>query len=129
VADGVPFPDPAPAPRRVELRTANAVVGRASGSTVPDVDCVSADTGVSRRHVQLSLGDDGTWTVTDLGSTNGTFVAGERLLPNADTPLPAGSAVKIGAYTAITLEPAGTVDPADPADPAALDPGAPRQPD
>ncbi len=30
--------------------------------------------GVSREHATITIGDDGTWTLADLGSTNGTFV-------------------------------------------------------
>ncbi|MEZ5260862.1 MAG: FHA domain-containing protein [Acidimicrobiia bacterium] len=108
VADGVPFPDPVPAERRVVLRQPVSIVGRTSGSSVADVDCGSADTGVSRKHCQLSLGADGSWTVTDLGSTNGTFVGdgGAKLTPQAETPYdPATGPIKIGAYTLLRLEP------------------------
>ena len=83
VADGVPFPHPVPAERRVVLHQAASVIGRTSGSSVADVDCGSADTGVSRKHARVALGADGGWTVTDLGSTNGTFLgtANTRLTP------------------------------------------------
>lgn len=33
--------------------------------------------GVSREHASITIGDDGTWTLADLGSTNGTFVRTE----------------------------------------------------
>lgn len=45
-------------------------------------DIVLPDSGVSRRHAELIVGDDGrpgSLSVRDLGSTNGTFVAGERI--------------------------------------------------
>lgn len=113
VADGVPYPDPEPAPRRIELRTREAILGRTSGSSVADIDCGSADTGVSRKHAKLTLRDDDTWTVTDLGSTNGTFIGdgSTKLNPQAETPFDPLTAVKIGAYTVLRLEP---TDPSPP---------------
>jgi DNA-binding NtrC family response regulator/pSer/pThr/pTyr-binding forkhead associated (FHA) protein len=45
-----------------------------------DADVVLAMRGVSRRHAQLTLGEDeGAVEVRDLGSKNGTWVAGERI--------------------------------------------------
>jgi pSer/pThr/pTyr-binding forkhead associated (FHA) protein len=35
--------------------------------------------GVSRRHCQFERGDDGTWSVHDLGSRNGVLLHGERV--------------------------------------------------
>jgi len=72
-------PDPLPSagpPSVVPLSNTSLLVGRESKSRGihPDVDC-GADNGVSRRHAQLTT--DGTrWWVEDLGSANGTFVAG-----------------------------------------------------
>jgi hypothetical protein len=110
VADGVPYPDPEPAPRRVRLPAPTSVIGRTSGSSVADVDCGSADTGVSRRHAQLTRNDDGTWSVTDLGSTNGTFVGDstDRLAPQTATPFDPAGVLRIGAYTTIRIEPAAS---------------------
>jgi pSer/pThr/pTyr-binding forkhead associated (FHA) protein len=50
------------------------------------------DSGVSRRHAQLVTGEDGT-AVSDLGSTNGTFVNGA---PAGRTPLRDGDRITIG---------------------------------
>lgn len=106
VALGVPYPDPEPSPRRVVLRSRSAVIGRTSGSSVADIDCGGADTGVSRKHARITLRDDGTWSVADLGSTNGTFVGPDatRLTPQTETDLALGDAVKLGAYTVIVLD-------------------------
>ncbi|MCL1898426.1 MAG: DUF3662 and FHA domain-containing protein [Micrococcales bacterium] len=49
------------------------VIGRGS-----DADIIVEDTGVSRRHVEIRLTANGP-VVTDLGSTNGTFVEGHRI--------------------------------------------------
>ncbi|HLY83067.1 MAG TPA: FHA domain-containing protein [Acidimicrobiales bacterium] len=70
--------DPCPAagmPKVVPLANASVLVGRASASRNihPDIDCGS-DSGVSRRHLQLTLDADH-WYAEDLQSTNGTFVA------------------------------------------------------
>lgn len=55
--------------------------------------------GVSRKHATLSL-RDGTWTITDEGSTNGTFVDGSRLAPHIPRILPAGARLRFGAVEA-----------------------------
>jgi hypothetical protein len=49
------------------------VIGR-----MPECTIVLGDTNVSRRHAQVAL-HDGAVVVTDLGSTNGTFLNGRRV--------------------------------------------------
>lgn len=59
------------------------VLGRAAGDLVPDLDLSphgALAMGVSRQHARL-LRRFGTVQVEDLGSVNGTFLNGERLLP------------------------------------------------
>jgi hypothetical protein len=70
-----PCPTPG-APRVVSLPVAGALIGRPSArqKVHPEIDC-SPDSAVSRRHAQLTLSAD-RWYLEDLGSTNGTFVAG-----------------------------------------------------
>ncbi len=53
------------------------------------------DRGVSREHARLHLKDNRLY-VTDLGSTNGTFLAGKRLLPNEPTLLRKGDELLLG---------------------------------
>ena len=53
------------------------------GGAVPDIDLSSygaVQRGVSREHVRLEIRDDQLF-ITDLGSTNGTFLRGERIAP------------------------------------------------
>lgn len=49
------------------------VIGREEG------DVVTRDPETSRRHAQLEIQGDGTVWITDLGSTNGTHVDGQRI--------------------------------------------------
>lgn len=63
------------------------VVGR-----LPDCGIVLSDSNVSRRHAQLAL-EGSSVVVTDLGSTNGTFVNGRRVTRATVRP---GDEVAIG---------------------------------
>ena len=51
--------------------------------------------GLSRRHARIRRVDAG-YEVIDLGSTNGTWVNGERLTPNQAYPLASGSQLRLG---------------------------------
>ncbi len=91
-------PDPLPSagpPVVVPLKNTSLLIGRESKSRDihPDVDC-GADNGVSRRHAQLTT--DGTrWWIEDLGSSNGTFVAG-AVDPLPKTPIEVGVKREVG---------------------------------
>ncbi|MEM9950541.1 MAG: FHA domain-containing protein [Chloroflexota bacterium] len=54
--------------------------------------------GVSRKHARLTL-DDTSISVTDLGSTNGTYINNERLHPNRDYVITAGDELRLGFMT------------------------------
>jgi hypothetical protein len=59
--------------RALSISTTPLVIGR-----LPECAVVLDDTNISRRHAQVAL-DDRAVVVTDLGSTNGTFVNGRRV--------------------------------------------------
>jgi Protein of unknown function (DUF3662)/Inner membrane component of T3SS, cytoplasmic domain len=59
--------------RTVALTSDTVTIGR-----LADCDVVLKDKGASRKHAQLKL-RDGTWTITDLGSTNGTRLNGQTV--------------------------------------------------
>ncbi len=62
-------------------------------------DIVVADGNISRAHARLELADN-TVLVTDLGSTNGTFINGRALPPHtAQLPLWAGMPLTVGETT------------------------------
>jgi hypothetical protein len=106
--DRVGFPL-VPTPRRFRLETDRAMIGRQSVNRgiVPDIDLSAppTDTGVSHCHAFLQLGEDGTWTITDPGSTNRTY------LNDSTDPLPFDQPVRvseddrihIGAWTTLRL--------------------------
>ncbi|MCL2541637.1 MAG: FHA domain-containing protein [Nocardioidaceae bacterium] len=105
--------DPLPSaglPTVVALRTQSLLVGRASRTRgiSPDID-LSSDTGISRRHCQLTT-DGRRWWVEDLGSSNGTYV-GDAVGPLPTAPLVAGQKreldaddrIYLGAWTRIVI--------------------------
>jgi hypothetical protein len=73
--------------RIYELEGFPLVVGRREGS-----DVLLSDNSISRRHARLEF-SGGAWAVTDLGSTNGTFVNGLRVNNKELAP---GDVVKFG---------------------------------
>ncbi|HEY8589007.1 MAG TPA: FHA domain-containing protein, partial [Naasia sp.] len=72
---------------RYPLKRGKVVIGRGS-----DADITIADSGTSRRHVEI-VWDGSRAQVTDLGSTNGTTLNGSRI---TQAPLPPDSVVQIG---------------------------------
>ncbi len=60
--------------RRHVIPPAGAVVGRSR-----ECDVVLADANVSRRHAEIRPAAAGSWTIADLGSTNGVLVNGHRV--------------------------------------------------
>jgi diguanylate cyclase (GGDEF)-like protein len=66
------------------------LVGRSGAAAV----CI-ADLGVSRRHARIVRATDGTYSIEDLGSSNGTFVEGRRV---TRAPLTSGARVHLGSH-------------------------------
>nr|WP_309237880.1 FHA domain-containing protein [Streptomyces albidus (ex Kaewkla and Franco 2022)] len=62
----------------------------------PESDIFLDDVTVSRRHVEFRRGPDGAFTVSDVGSLNGTYVNRERI--EAGVPLTNGDEVQIGKF-------------------------------
>jgi pSer/pThr/pTyr-binding forkhead associated (FHA) protein len=112
---GVPLPlrqtPPAPAaaialPLASLLVRSGALRGRRLPITVPTVnigradynDLVIADPSVSTTHAKLQRKDD-VWVLTDLGSTNGTYVEGEPV--TGETALTPGTTLRFGDVAAL----------------------------
>lgn len=79
--------------RRTLTRMLPLVIGRssASGLKLPE-HCEH----VSRRHCELVCDDEGRVCVRDLQSTNGTFIAGQELPPDAAVPVKSGVGIRLG---------------------------------
>ena len=60
------------------------------------VDQVLDDSSVSRMHARFSVDHEGKMTVRDLNSTNGTWLNGERLMPNESRVIRQGDHVRLG---------------------------------
>ena len=83
------------------------VLGRADDATdyQPDVDLSGVEArerGVSRRHAAL-VQFKSKLHVVDLGSVNGTFVNGKRLLPDVPFPISPGDELRLGTLDLILL--------------------------
>ncbi len=105
-AESVTFPA-TQGPRRFVLDRDAVRVGRRSRSrgVTPEIDLSSdpEDTGISHLHLLFSR-DAGGYTLTDLGSTNGTTVNhGAPITPNVAVALMDGDRIHLGAWTAITV--------------------------
>ena len=69
-----------------------------SQSIVPDIDLTpysSYEWGISRLHAMVSVRPDDV-TITDIGSSNGTWHAGNRLEKNQAYPLNHGDVIFLG---------------------------------
>jgi hypothetical protein len=67
------------------------------GRSTPGIGSLGGDSEISRVHARLYRDASGQLTVEDLGSTNGTFVNGNRI--SSPTPLRPGDQVRVGQTT------------------------------
>ncbi|NUS35503.1 MAG: DUF3662 and FHA domain-containing protein [Pseudarthrobacter sp.] len=74
--------------QRYSLNAPSIILGRSS-----EADIHIEDTGVSRRHLEIRT-DNGVTSAVDLGSTNGSYVNGQRV--SGSTELTDGSTITMG---------------------------------
>jgi pSer/pThr/pTyr-binding forkhead associated (FHA) protein len=79
--------------RRLPIKVPVVNIGRGDYN-----DVVIADPSVSTMHAKLQR-REAIWILTDLGSTNGTFVEGERL--TGEAPLSPGTTIRFGDVSAL----------------------------
>jgi hypothetical protein len=105
-AAGIAFPAYCPQ-RRFRLAGTEVRIGRHSPSSGidPEIDLsvAPADPGVSRLHAVLLKSPDGTWSVVDPGSANGTAVNGSEIPQGQPVPLREGDRIHLGAWTELRV--------------------------
>jgi pSer/pThr/pTyr-binding forkhead associated (FHA) protein len=93
--------------RRIRLAGKQMRIGRRSAARdlVPEIDLADrpVDPGVSRLHAVLAPAPDGTWSISDPGSANGTLVNGRELAIGETVTLHEGDRINLGAWTVITV--------------------------
>jgi len=105
-AGAIAFPDYCPE-RRFPLAGAEVRVGRRSARSGidPEIDLTGppADPGVSRLHAVLIKATDGSWSVVDPGSANGTLVNDTEIARDQIVPLRDGDRIHLGAWTELEI--------------------------
>ena len=105
-AASIEFPSYCPE-RRFTLAGQEMRIGRRSASRglEPEIDLTGppTDPGVSHLHAVLIAQPDGTWSVLDPGSSNGTQVNGADMVTGVPVPLHDGDRVCLGAWTVLTI--------------------------
>lgn len=72
------------------------ILGRRTEDTIGDLINIGAyDTFVSRRHAKVIKGENG-YLIMDLGSSNGTWLENQRLIPHRPYPFQSGAHFRFG---------------------------------
>ena len=102
----VPFPAHA-SERRIPLVGKQMRIGRRSAARElePEIDLAEppVDPGVSHLHAVLVAAPDGTWSLLDSGSANGTLLNGRKIETGDLVTLHEGDRIHLGAWTVITV--------------------------
>jgi hypothetical protein len=105
-AHAVAFPPYCPE-RSFPLTGEQVRIGRRSRSrpAQPEIDLTGPpeDPGVSHLHAVLLAQGDGSWTLVDPGSANGTHVNGKPVAVNVPVHVGVGDRIHLGAWTVITI--------------------------
>jgi pSer/pThr/pTyr-binding forkhead associated (FHA) protein len=83
--------------------TSEMMIGCSDPGVFPDIDLTplgGTANGVSRRHAVMR-NTNGAWTITDLNSTNGTYVNATKIGPNMPTPLQSQTKLRFGNLDAV----------------------------
>jgi pSer/pThr/pTyr-binding forkhead associated (FHA) protein len=93
--------------RRIPLLGKQMRIGRRSAARElePEIDLAEppVDPGISRLHAMLIAAPNGTWSVLDPGSANGTQLNGREIGTGNLVPLREGDRINLGAWTVISV--------------------------
>ena len=93
--------------RRFPLEGRQMRIGRRSAARglEPEIDMAvpPADPGISRLHAVLIPGPNGSWSLLDPGSANGTLLNGREVAVGELVPLHDGDRINLGVWTVITV--------------------------
>jgi len=100
-----PEPPDDVAPVTIKLDKAVNLIGRKSEkrAIIPEVS-LDIDDAVSHRHALLTRGDDGSLTLRDIGSANGTRLNGADVKPLVDIAVHDGDQITLGRWTRLSLK-------------------------
>ncbi len=102
----VAFPAHVPE-RRIPLVGKRMRIGRRSATreVEPEIDLAElpVDPGISRLHAVLVAAPDGSWSLLDSGSANGTLLNGRNIATGDLIALREGDRINLGAWTVITV--------------------------
>ncbi|PDW02229.1 FHA domain-containing serine/threonine-protein kinase [Candidatus Viridilinea mediisalina] len=109
-----------------QLRSADMAAGTLTLGRSPDCDLFLDDAQLSREQLRLTWSDQ-QLTVTDLGSTNGSFLGGARIPPGIAIPWDGRVPLRVGPFTLrIVGIPAADLPVGPPAQPSPPEPSALR---
>lgn len=100
--------------RQHRLAVGPNIVGREAAAVI------LPDKTVSRQHARVDVNEDGEVRVEDLGSTNGTQINGERLLPSSPRLLQSDDTVRFGSIRVVLRVPSAEVPAPRESDPEPL---------
>lgn len=89
----------------IETSKTSVIVGRS-----PKNDLVIAHDSISRQHCQIDV-VKGVFYITDLGSSNGSFVDGQKLEPQVRTPFISSQQLTLGKLECEITENSAPIDP------------------
>ena len=93
--------------RRIPLIGKQMRIGRRSAARElePEIDLADppVDPGISRLHAMLIASPDGTWSILDPGSANGTLLNGREIATGDLITLREGDRINLGAWTVISV--------------------------
>jgi hypothetical protein len=97
------LPLPADPDRMFPLDLAENLIGRRSDRKDIHPEINVNDSGVSHRHAKLTREQDGSFSLLDLGSTNGTRLNGADIEAGVSAPLKDGDQITMGYWSRLAI--------------------------